>query len=189
MQFLRKFFFYIFAAVYIIFCPLILLYSFGYIYKPGAEESLVKTGVIYLSTAPGSATVYLKDAQCQEETPTVIRELLPGSYSVKLVLDGYKAWTRTVPVEAEKATVLDKILLLPLQWKAESLLPEKLQDILPVPKSGFFLVAGGDTTGDIFVYNYKEEKSYELFDKDSPFKGVPPFFFVRIPVKVKSFCG
>ncbi len=181
MQLLRRIFFYIFAAIYIILCPLILLYAFGYIYRPGAEESVVQTGVIYLSTAPTGAAIYLKDSQYAENTPTVVRGLVPGDYPVKLTLDDHKPWSQTVPVEVEKATVLDKILLLPLQWKTSTLLPDRIQDLLPVPGSGFFLAAGGPAAGDILVYDYNNEKAHALFEKDSPFAGaeLASYFTVR----------
>ena len=59
MLILRKIVFYIFALFYIVFCPLVVLYAFGYIFKPQSEEVVVKTGIIYLSTAPAGASIYV----------------------------------------------------------------------------------------------------------------------------------
>ncbi|MEA3489266.1 MAG: PEGA domain-containing protein [Candidatus Omnitrophota bacterium] len=169
MQFLRRIFFYIFAAIYIVFCPLTIMYALGYIFKPGAEKGVEKTGLIYLSSAPAGATVYMNSSKYTKKTPTVIQELLPAGYSIRLELNGYKQWGRTVPVEAEQATVLDKILLLPQQFKFNNVLSGEFRDIIQVPRSGFFLVKKGPLLEDIQVYDYNGQKAWPLLEAGDPF--------------------
>ncbi|MFC1570901.1 PEGA domain-containing protein, partial [Candidatus Omnitrophota bacterium] len=108
MQFFRRIVFYLFVAIYIIICPLLLLYAYGYIYKPGIEKGLLTTGLIYVATAPTGSEIYVNDKKYAKNTPTAIMELLPGEYSIELKLDGYKTWSQTVPVAKEKATVLER---------------------------------------------------------------------------------
>ena len=178
MQLLRKIFFYIFTAIYVVLCPLLLLYAFGYIYKPGPGPAVVKTGLIYFATAPPGAAIYVNDVQQTEKTPTAIRDLLPGKYSVRLALSDYTAWKETVPVEAEKATVLDKILLIPDQWESDVLIPGKWQEIIPVPGTDFFLARGDPAAGSFFVLDYKTEKAHPFLSPESPYKecGVISYF-------------
>ncbi|MFC1644374.1 PEGA domain-containing protein [Candidatus Omnitrophota bacterium] len=171
MQFFRKIIFYIFAAIYVVFCPLMVLYALGFIYKPGVEGGVTETGLIYLSTAPAGATIYMKDSLYTQKTPASIQELLPGEYLIKMTLEGYKPWAQTVPVEAKKATVLDKVLLLPLEWQEKTVLEGKFQDILVVQGTDFFLLKKGPAFKDIFVCNYKEGKAWPLVKPESPFSG------------------
>ncbi len=170
MQFLRKIFFYIFAAIYVVTCPLLIMYAFGYILAPGTKDGYEKTGLIYLSTAPPGASVYVNGKLNSQQTPAVIRDLLPSGYSVKLDLEGYRSWSMNVPVEAEKATVLDRVILLPDEWKSPALLAGAFSDIVPVPGSGYFLVFADKTLGSAQVCNCSGEDAWPLLEKDSPFR-------------------
>ncbi|MFQ5953176.1 MAG: PEGA domain-containing protein [Candidatus Omnitrophota bacterium] len=170
MQLLRKILFYTFAVIYITVCPLVILYAFGYIYKPGTKEGILKTGLIYLSTAPAGATIYMGNSRYTQKTPTIIQELLPGSYPIKVALEDYLPWTQTVPVEAEKATVLDKVLLLPREWKSKELIPGRVQDIIAVPGTDFFLAKKGMKAEDVLVCDYEKGKAWPLLGPGSPFR-------------------
>lgn len=169
MQLLRKILFLIFAAIYIILCPLMIMYALGYLYKPWAESGLVRTGLIYISTAPEGAAVYLNNRRFTARTPTVLRDLLPGKYSVKLALKGYASWSETVPVEAEKATVLDSILLLPEKWPYQLVLDHGFRDIIPFADSGFFLVKASDKLLDFFVCGHSGDKGLRIVSPYSSF--------------------
>lgn len=162
MLFLRKIIFYIFAVIYIIFCPLLILYSFGYILQPGTEKGVIGTGVIYLSTAPAGATIYVDGKQHRYKTPTVLRELVPGDYSIKMTLGSYDSWEDVVPVEIEKATVLDKVLLLPEQWDKERLVPGQFRNMITMPDCDYVLLVKGPALSDIYAYNYTNDTMYPL---------------------------
>ena len=170
MQFLRKIFFYISAAIYIVFCPLIIMYALGYIYKPGSETGVVKTGLIYLSSAPTGADIYINSTKFAQPTPAVIQELLPGEYTIRLVMDGYRQWERQAPVEAEKATVLDKVILLPDKWDEEVVSKEAFSGLSPVPGSGYLLAAKGARLGDVQVCQYRQGQITPLLGEDSPYR-------------------
>ncbi|MGB2599639.1 MAG: PEGA domain-containing protein [Candidatus Omnitrophota bacterium] len=181
MQLLRKIFFYIFTTIYVVCCPLLLLYAFGYIYKPGPEAGIVETGLIYLSTAPPGAAIYVDSVQWTEKTPSAVRELLPGKYSVRMTLPDYTTWEEDVPVEAEKATVLDKVLLIPVQWESKALLLGRWQEIIPVRETDFFLASpvkgkasngarNGPTAGDVLTCDYQKEEARPLLGPESPYR-------------------
>ncbi len=117
MKILRRIIFFLFAAVFVVGAPKIVFYALGYSYGSGSEKGLIQTGLIYLSTTPPGATVYVDGRRYREPTPAIIRDLLPGNYSIRLVLKDHDVWSKTVPVEAAKASVLGKILLYPKKWK------------------------------------------------------------------------
>ena len=77
---------------------------------------------------------------------------------------------QTVPVEAGKATVLERILLLPEELKREELLSDAFEDLIPIPDTRFFLLAKGERAGDLFLYDWKEEKVRPLFPVSFPFR-------------------
>jgi len=180
MAIVRKIFFYIFAAVYIVLCPLMILYAIGYLYKPGMAKGVVKTGLIAVATVPSQANISMNNSRYAKLSPAVINELLPGEYSIRLELEGYQAWEEIVSVEAKKATVLDKILLIPLRWESEEFLQGRIKEIIPVPETDFFLAQQGSKLSDFILIGCKEEKYWPLVSEDSLFKDlkVETYFFV-----------
>lgn len=163
MQTLRKIFFYAFTAIYVVFCPLLILYALGYIYTPGpGGEQLVTTGLIYIDTAPQGADVYLDFKPREEKTPLAMPELLPGSYRVTLKLEGYKEWQENVPVEAEKATVLDKVLLIPEKWEEIELLKGSYSSMIPIRGLDFIVLGDKGLASSYVVYDYTQDKSWPL---------------------------
>ncbi|MFH1395747.1 MAG: PEGA domain-containing protein [Candidatus Omnitrophota bacterium] len=179
MQIVRKIFFYIFVLIYIVFCPLMILYAMGYLYKPGAEQGVVKTGLIALASVPSGASIYMNESRYTKKTPAVIYNLLPGDYNIRVELDNYNQWDEKVPVEEEKATVLDKVILLPDSWKKNEIIPEKIQRIVPVPKTNFFLAAKGPQLNEWYLIDSKESKYWPLIKQEDNFGSyaVDRYFF------------
>jgi len=163
--------FWLFTAAYLALCPLTILYALGYLFRPGAEGGLVKTGLIYLSTAPPGASVYLGNQRYTQRTPTVLRDLVPGDYPVKLVLKDHQPWMQTVPVEAERATVLERVLLLPTTRSQRVLLLGPFEQLIPIPGSRFLLLTYGPTTADVIVYDTRDDVSWPLLPMESSVRG------------------
>jgi len=163
---LRKIFFYAFLLIYLIFCPTLIFYALGYLYHPGQEHGIVKTGLIRLSTVPPKATIFVGDRRYSNKTPVVLRDLVPGEYSVSVHRRGHKPWVYEVQVEAEKATVFERILLLPKTFKQDVLISAPLDEMIPMPGNDFFLVTKGPKLGDVQVYDWKEKKSRTLIAQE-----------------------
>lgn len=168
MLWLRRVVFYLFLLVYLIACPLTILYAFGYVFQPGTEQGILKTGVLSLSTAPPGAAIYLNNRRYTKLTPTALQELRPGTYRVRLTRKGYEPWARTVAIEAEKATVLDRVLLLPKVPRSAELLPEPFDALLPIPDTRFLLLMKGPRLGDLVVYDWASAESWPLLPAGSP---------------------
>ena len=171
MRLLRRVVFWLFVAIYLTVCPLTILYAFGYLYEPGAAGGLVKTGLIYLSTAPPGASVYLGNGRYTQPTPTILRDLLPGTYQVKLVLKGHRPWSQAVPVEAEKASVLEHVLLMPSTMPHTHLVPGPFEQLIPLPASDLGLLLSGDSLSGVTVYDWKHAKRWPLLPRNSPWHG------------------
>lgn len=59
---------------------------------------LVKTGSLYVNTNPGKTEIYLNNKKISQKTPTIINQLNPGEYNIKLVKEGYKEWEQKVEI-------------------------------------------------------------------------------------------
>jgi hypothetical protein len=165
----RKVLFYLFFALYLVLCPIIILYAFGYIFTPKVEEGFAKTGLIHIETLPSNAFLSIGNKRYIERTPATIRNLLPGQYDVKILLRGHRPWERTVRVEPGKAVNLEKILLLPQNIKTRTLFEEPFEDLLPVPRSHYLLLKGTGRAGDLKVFDWKSEVLRSVLPEASSF--------------------
>ena len=147
------------------------MYAFGYIFNPGVESNIIETGVISLATVPQGASVYIKDDLYPEGTPTVLTGIPPGEYDIRIFLEGYNLWTQTIPVEVSKATVFEKILLVPKTWEHTELKHGPFRDIVPVRGESYFILEKGQALEDHFLYLVESDKIIPVISNDSPLKG------------------
>jgi hypothetical protein len=166
MLVLRKLFFYIFLIIYLIACPLIVFYAFGFILKPDTQEPIVKTGLIYLSTVPPGASIYLNNESTHLKTPIPLQELDPADYTVKLSMDNYLDWSHDITVAPNKACVFDKILLIPKKREAKLILNEKFENLIPLTGMDFFVLRKSPALKDWIVYYWKDDKRYPLLGEE-----------------------
>ena len=170
MPFLRKIVFYVFLLIYCIICPVLILRLLGFVFDPVAKH-WVKTGIIYVSSNPPDANVFINGRLAPEKTPTVIRDLTPGNYSVRMQLPGYEAWENTLPVVDKKATSIENILLIPSLWDEKKISPVKLTNIVGIPGGNCLLALNNDNVNNILILriNDLEEVDY-LFPKESIYR-------------------
>ncbi|MBF0569337.1 MAG: PEGA domain-containing protein [Candidatus Omnitrophica bacterium] len=171
MFILRRIFFFIFLTAYLVLCPLILFYSFGYVISPLTHE-VERTGLIYLSTTPSGAHIYLENSRYVNTTPASIQNLLPGKYTVTLWLPGHKLWKQAITVEAGKAAAFDKILLASEARTPQALLPLAFNQLVPLPGTEFFLLVQGPDLRSVRLYNWKKGTAVSLVDEHSPYAGL-----------------
>lgn len=147
---LRKIFFYIFCLIYLVLTPLIIARMLGFVSNP-LTHRFVKTGLVYVSTNPPQATVFIDGRMIHEKTPTVIRDLPPGEHFIRLELNGYKNWKKNIPIIARKATVLANTLLIPEEWPIKEISDKPYQNLIPA--SAGILVAINPVLKDIDIFH------------------------------------
>src|SRR3989338_1681586 len=108
---LRRLLFYGFTVAYFVVCPWTILYALGYVVRPDGGQGFVRTGAIAVGGMPADAVVYVNGRRFTERTPTVIRNLLPGSYELRVARRQYQPWVRTVVVDAERVTAQERLIL------------------------------------------------------------------------------
>lgn len=168
---LRKILFAVFTLLYLIICPALILYSLGIVIKPEIKD-IVKTGVIYVDTTPSGATVFVNGKVSREETPTVIDNLIPGTYEIMIKAPHYKTWSTQVSVSAEKATPLNSILLLPDPILSTPISQKPVEKLITADENPFVLAVTGDNTKDLFLHLWDESFRQNLL----PEKETTPFF-------------
>lgn len=200
MPLLRKVVFYLFALIYLVICPLIILRMLGFVRDP-QTHLWVKTGIIYVSSNPPAARVYINGRCAPETTPAVIRDLTPGQYTLRMELDGYEPWENEIPVVDKKATSVENILLIPKQWKIRTLNPAPLSQLVPMPGNSYVLVASDNTVQNTFILRLDREEDIEdsvlesLFPEESIYREArveryftidsSPFFIMQISIADK----
>ncbi|MDP3920394.1 MAG: PEGA domain-containing protein [Candidatus Omnitrophota bacterium] len=171
MILLRRILFYLLMIAYLISCPLTILYALGVIYKPTQGDRFVKTGLIYLSTVPQGATIYLEDSRFTEKTPAMLRNLVPGNYRVKIVSPGYREWEQPIPVMAERASVLDYILLTPENRRSKQIIQGDFSDVTGFKENRYLLLSAGNNLEDYAVLDTNTRTLYRLAEKFPDFEG------------------
>ncbi len=68
-----------------------------------------KTGSIMVKSDPSSAMIYL-DGDSIGITPAIIRQVLPGTYEVKVKMDGFDTWKQMVDIVSSKEKSLNAVL-------------------------------------------------------------------------------
>jgi hypothetical protein len=166
---LRQILFYSFAAIYLVACPLVLSSAFGVAWAPGVEGGLERTGLLSISTIPSEAAVYVGNRRYKDRTPMLLRGLQPGVYPVQVALKGYRPWLRDLSIQAGRATVLDRLVLLPQRGAFKTRTSESFEALLPVPgSSAMILVPAQARLGDMQVYSARHESLRPLLPADSP---------------------
>jgi len=189
MLYLRKTLLYSFIAVYLLICPLLILYSFGRILKPGGEGDYA--GLIFLSTSPPGATVYVEGRRFSEKTPAALAGMLADSYDITLTLNDYKPWHYKVQTFAGLASAYDRILLAPKQWQNHELLAESFQNLISIPLSRFFILTKGSRLSDYYSFDSKYEELTPFVSSGSEFASleVKSLFTVSSSTQVVIWAG
>ncbi len=106
------------GAVLTLATTVLLHYTLGY--GLDKEGRLIRNGLVFVSSQPVKADVYLDGNKYKDETNT--RMTLPsGQYVMELKKNGYHDWKRTVTVEGGSVERFDYPLLIPTQLNTTAL--------------------------------------------------------------------
>lgn len=112
----RRKIFYTMVLVFLVFAPLVLLYSRGYVFD-FKRSGLSLTGGIFVKAIQQDVKVYM-DSNLENETSfisrgTLITSLLPKHYTVRVEKSGFRSWTKTALVSNEEVLEFRNIFLPP----------------------------------------------------------------------------
>ena len=153
----RRLIFWLFFIAFIIFAPILVLYTAGYRYNLESGQ-IVRTGVISVITDPRGANVSLSGVAYDQKTPTVLKRLLPGQYNVQISKDGYRSMEKKVMAESGQTTILHSLLLL-LDSDMETIFSKNLSNIAQSPNGNtiaYALAQGG--WEEVWLFDTKNNK-------------------------------
>lgn len=164
MMIFRKILFYVFLFLYFTICPLLILYTLGYVYQTkGEDPGLVRTGAISISTLPDDAVLFLNDRKLTQKTPAVLLNLVPGNYALRAEKAGYVPWEANFDVTAERVISLEKVILLPEVLKTEAVVDGKTESFFSVRDKETLLVVRGARFRDISLLDLSRRMESPLF--------------------------
>lgn len=102
----------------------LILVNLAYGYNLGKNGNVIQNGLVYFSSQPNPASIYLNGKKQSQKTNT--RLLLPsGIYQVKISRSGYISWQRTVDVNGGYVEHFDYPLLIPAKLNTKTLISYK----------------------------------------------------------------
>lgn len=111
----RRILFWIAVVIFGLVSWVVIKYAQGYVFD-WRTNAFVRTGAIAV-TVNTSASLFVNDAKTGDTSFLGNRagrdRLMPGTYEIKLVRDGYSAWRKTVEVREGMLTDFPTVLLLP----------------------------------------------------------------------------
>lgn len=110
---------YILIGLAIIIATSILLYR-AYGFGFGQDGAVVQNGLVFVSSQPDNAEIYLDDKKYKSNTGARI-QLPAGQYGLKVQKKGYTQWQRTVSVAGGSVDRYDYPMLLPSELTPETL--------------------------------------------------------------------
>jgi hypothetical protein len=153
-RFWRTVIFTVFTLAFLVTVPLVLLATAGYRYNL-LRGRVEKTGIIQARSNPRGATVWIDGVQQKTTTPLEMRRVLAEDYRVRLTLDGYLPWEKTLSVE-QGQTAFTAIVTM-------------LRDALPkLILEGKFVAAAWSPDGNRLAYVRSEEASLQEVGVWSP---------------------
>jgi hypothetical protein len=114
MSFKKRFFYFsVFAVLFVVFIPILILYSSGY--RLGKDFQLVTTGGIYVYAGESGATIYL-DGKLNTTTNAFqkgifISNLAPSTYALSISKAGDFPWSKVVSVLPQQVSELYPFLV------------------------------------------------------------------------------
>ncbi len=107
---LSKLFFWLFFLAFVFITPIVVFQSLGYKFN-FREKKIQRTGIISVKTFPEDAKVFLSDRQINKHSPCVIRELLPGDYTLSIEKEGFFEYKVSVIVRPFCVSDIDVTLV------------------------------------------------------------------------------
>jgi hypothetical protein len=164
---------YVLVAVAIAFASLVLLYQ-AYGFGFGKNGSIIQNGLLFFSSQPNPANIYLNGSLHSSTTNT--RFFLPsGIYEVKLTRSGYRDWNRRVTVDGGSVEHFDYPLLIP-----NKLTSTKVAAYASEPN----LMTQSPNQKYILIGDPGSLTNYDLYDLSNPAK--PSLTSLTLPSNILS---
>jgi|GEM_PF-5067284 len=161
----RTLLFIVIVVLFVVIAPLLILYAKGYNFNTDRYE-VVRTGIIFIDTNVPKVTVTIDGGEpFTENDPVILRGLEAGSYHVTLERKGYESWEADLPVQIEKVTRVDNLLLTLSDPEVQQPIENTVGEFAVSPNSRFivFAVTAGKDTG-IWMHTSGDDQNRQLVE-------------------------
>lgn len=169
----RRLLFYSFCALFLFIGSVIILYTEGWRFDlrecsvrdwTQCTIRMQKTGAIFILAAPKDASITINNASVQPSlqllrSGTLITDLLPGTYEVRVSKEGYQSWHKRLVVEPELVTEASSVYLFPLAPK---------ETALPFPRLRGDRIEAVEPGGTRFIIIDTRANTRYLYDSAHP---------------------
>lgn len=172
---IRDSLFILFIIIFVITTLLVSLYAAGYsirrTWPPRFGQLVERTGMLLLDSEPDGSAIFLNGEKQRRSwlldlgrdeitTPTKIKNLVPGEYTLRLEKEGYWPLEKKIKIESGQATFAEDFILFRRTTPSNIAICAP-QDISFGPEKKNYLVLPNDS----LVINLKTETSSTLTDK------------------------
>ena len=154
---------YILVGILILLATTILLYQ-AYGFGLDKNGNIIQNGLVFVSSAPSSANIYINGTQ---KATTNARVILPaGQYILQIKKTGYKTWQRAFNLQGGTVSHFDYPLLVPQKLITKNLAsyPSAPALSLQSPDRSWLLVTQPSSTLSFDEYNLNKIKTPPLTD-------------------------
>jgi hypothetical protein len=162
---------YLLIGIAIIISTIILLYQANG-YEVDTKGKLVQNGLVFFSSQPNPATIYLNDKKQSQQTNSRV-SIPAGQYSVRLARAGYHDWQHTLSVQGGDVQHFDYPFLVP-----KTLAPKAYGTAYA---SAPALVSQSRDKRWLMVQPNSAEASFDIYDLKNP---TDPAVNVTIPAEI-----
>jgi len=152
---------YICVATAIVISTLILVYQ-AYGFGIGKNNTVIQNGLIFVSSQPNPANIYLNSKLYANQTNT--RIILPsGAYNMNIYRPGYRTWSRTIIVNGGTVEHFDYPFLIP-----QKLTTKTISTYSTAPP----LLAQSPNRRWVLIEKPGSISDFDLYDTNNPIKPV-----------------
>jgi len=177
----RKILFYFFVFMFFALSAIILPYSFGYKLNFSGMK-LQRTGMFDIKTTPSGATIYLNNKKQSNflgqisgresvaKTPIKLKNIIPGTYQIKLELDGYWPWEKQLIIKPGETTYLEDVYFFKKQ-EPTLLDSANLVDIKEIAVSGDRKHIAVLSDGQLKIFSWDKNQIVQTINLPKDIKG------------------
>lgn len=150
---LRRGLYYLYVLLFLVTAPAVVLYTAGYRFD-FRTQSLVKTGALSVTTVPRGAQLLLSGDAKLTKTPSLLKNVIPGTYELTLSKERYHSWQRQIQVNSRETTFIEDVNLFLVSESAGSIVENGAE------------AASTSGRGDRYAYVETGESWYEIWEAD-----------------------
>lgn len=128
------------------------------------QGRVIQNGLVFVSTHPSGADVYLNDKRHKDRTNTRLN-VPAGQYVLELKREGYRDWKRALNVEGGKLQRFDYPFLFPVDLQTEVAKQYESAPLLStqsIDRRWLLVAAGEPNTFDLYDLNAKEPEARQV---------------------------